>query len=176
MINSYSLRTFNFLYYNRSLPDYPVIQHYEPFFYPLDSIKNWNRIYGRKGFYQYQFIVPHENARDAITEALSVISKKGVGSFLAVLKTFGDLDSGGLLSFSRPGVSLALDFANQGDKTMELFDVLNQIVLTANGAIYPAKDACMSRELFIRGYPNLEKFRQYIDPQFSSNFWKRVGE
>jgi FAD/FMN-containing dehydrogenase len=174
LINRYSLQIFNFLYYNRRQSSAPVMQHYEPFFYPLDAINNWNRLYGQKGFYQYQFVIPFTNAREVIAEVLKHISKRKMGSFLAVLKTMGDIGSGGLLSFARPGVTLALDFANQGNKTIELFRILDQIVLEAGGAIYPAKDACMSPELFMRGYPNLDKFKLLKDPKFSSNFWRRV--
>ncbi|HLX55179.1 MAG TPA: FAD-binding oxidoreductase [Aquella sp.] len=174
LINRYSLQMFNFLYYHRKQSAAPTVQHYEPFFYPLDSINNWNKLYGKRGFYQYQFVVPFSGAQEVITEVLKHISKRKMGSFLAVLKTFGNISSGGLLSFARPGVTLALDFANQGNKTAQLFRILDQIVLEAGGAIYPAKDACMSPELFRHGYPRLEEFKLLKDPKFSSNFWRRV--
>lgn len=175
LINNVSLRLFNNLYYNKAKNNVSSTTHYEPFFYPLDKILNWNRLYGSRGFYQYQMVVPFENAYDVIKEMLSLISKYNMGSFLAVLKTFGDKRSGGMMSFPRTGVTLALDFPNQQAKTLKLFKELDSIVLSANGAIYPAKDATMSKELFINGYKNLEEFIKYKDPGITSNLWRRVS-
>jgi FAD/FMN-containing dehydrogenase len=150
------------------------ITHYVPFFYPLDNVLEWNRIYGPKGFYQYQCVVPRLVERAAIGELLSVIAGSGTGSFLAVLKTFGNRASAGLLSFPMAGTTLALDFPNLGDRTMRLFDRLNSIVLEAGGRIYPAKDACMTREMFERGYPRLAEFMAYRDPCISSAMSRRL--
>jgi FAD/FMN-containing dehydrogenase len=174
LINNLSLRLFNYFYYNRTLKDH--ISSYEEFFYPLDSIYNWNRIYGRNGFYQYQCVIPTGNDFYGIKEILNQIKKYNQGSFLAVLKTFGNISSGGLLSFPRAGTTLALDFPNVGDKVKKLFKVLDQIVMDTNGAIYPAKDSLMSASLFQLSYPNLTKFLKFKDPQFNSNFWQRVME
>ncbi|MDA4630983.1 FAD-binding protein, partial [Escherichia coli] len=113
---------------------------YLPYFYPLDSIGHWNRIYGRRGMYQYQSVVPPVTARDATTEMLKAISKAGEGSFLAVLKTFGEKVSPGLLSFPQAGTTLALDFPNRGQLTLDLLSRLDDIVREAGGRLYPAKD------------------------------------
>jgi hypothetical protein len=105
---------------------------------------------------------------------LSVIAKSKMGSFLSVLKKFGDVESPGLMSFPRKGVTLALDFANQGSKTLQLMDELDKIVVEANGAVYPAKDARMSPGSFQHYYPQWQTFSEYIDPKCSSSFWRRV--
>ncbi len=107
---------------------------------------------------------------------LATIRASGQGSFLAVLKTFGDVASKGMLSFPLPGANLALDFPNGGEPTLKLFERLDAIVSDAGGRLYPAKDARMPGTLFRQGYPRLQEFSQYVDPKFSSNFWRRVME
>ncbi len=145
-----------------------------PFFYPLDAVPHWNRLYGRRGFFQYQCVVPHAGGREAAREILERISRSGQGSFLSVLKTFGDFPSPGMLSFPRPGITFALDFANLGEPTLRLFDALDEVVLAAGGALYPAKDARMSPRLFAASYPAWGGFARHVDPAFSSTFWRRV--
>jgi FAD/FMN-containing dehydrogenase len=175
VLNTFTLKLFNTIYYraqreklvSRTIP-------YDPFFYPLDSIHHWNRLYGRRGFFQYQCIVPFQNGYEVMREMLERISRSGEGSFLAVLKTFGATDSPGLLSFPRPGLELALDFANHGHKTLCLLDVLDTLVRHSGGTVYPAKDARMSPESFQTYFPHWREFAQYIDPKFSSSFWRRV--
>lgn len=174
-LNRFSVRTFNTLYYARQWQKTAVaIVHYDPFFYPLDAIHHWNRIYGRRGFFQYQFVVPLAPDPQAIRRILARIAASGHGSFLAVLKTFGAIQSPGLLSFPRPGVTLALDFPNQGSATLAFFAELDRMVLEAGGRVYPAKDARMSPRMFQESYPEWAQFRQWLDPQFSSSFWRRV--
>lgn len=174
LINKVSLKLFNHVYFNRHVAAEPQCTHYEQFFYPLDSVLNWNRIYGKKGFYQYQCVVPKSDANIVVAEMLDQISKSGLGSFLAVLKTFGNKHSGGLMSFPREGITLALDFANNGKVTENLFKRLDDLVIAANGALYIAKDMRMSQKMFEASYPNLTEFTKYVDPQFSSNLWRRV--
>lgn len=177
LINSLSLRAFNSLYYNRQMQERNFATvHYDPFFYPLDFVHDWNRIYGPKGFLQYQCVVPNDVSYDATREMLERIAAANSGSFLVVLKVFGDVPSPGLLSFPRPGATLALDFPYQGNKTLHLFDQLDDVVVQAGGAIYPAKDAHMKADHFKLFYPNLETFTQYKDPGISSSFWRRVME
>lgn len=177
LVNSLSLRAFNALYYNRQRQERSLATvHYDPFFYPLDFVHEWNRMYGPKGFLQYQCVVPNAVSYDAIREMLERIAAANSGSFLVVLKVFGDVPSPGLLSFPRPGATLALDFPYQGNKTLHLFDQLDEVVVQAGGAIYPAKDAHMRGEHFKRFYPNLDTFIQYKDPGISSSFWRRVME
>ncbi|MCP3871008.1 MAG: FAD-binding oxidoreductase [Gammaproteobacteria bacterium] len=177
LINRFTLKAFNTAYYHRQRsPRRTTRVYYEPFFYPLDSISNWNRIYGPRGFLQYQCVIPQSNGPGAIKEMLKRISARGAGSFLAVLKMFGAKPSPGLLSFPRPGVTLALDFPNQGEKTLQLLDYLDEVVVAGAGAVYPAKDARMSRKSFQHYYPQHEKMQKYLDPRFSSSFWRRVTQ
>jgi hypothetical protein len=150
------------------------VVHYEPFFYPLDNLLEWNRAYGPNGFYQYQSVVPRENGSDAVQAMLGEIKRSNEGSFLAVLKTFGNQPSVGMMSFPRPGVTLALDFPNRGEKTLQLFARLDAIVRTAGGRIYMAKDARMPRDLFESGYPRHGEFIQFRDPGISSAMSRRL--
>lgn len=175
LVNKLSLDVFNAGYFElqkRSAGKREV--HYREFYYPLDGVGNWNRIYGPRGFYQYQSVIPMLHAAAATEEMLSVIKKSGQGSFLAVLKTFGDRAPAGLLSFARHGVTLALDFPNRGEKTEHLFQRLDKIVADAGGTLNPSKDARMSREMFQSGYPKLEEFLKYRDPMIVSDFARRV--
>ncbi|MFT5123244.1 MAG: FAD/FMN-containing dehydrogenase [Candidatus Omnitrophota bacterium] len=175
LLNTATVKIFNALYYGRQFRTrVRNVQHYEPFFYPLDAIHQWNRMYGKRGFYQYQCVVPYADSRDHIREIFTTIAHSGEGSFLAVLKVFGDIQSPGLLSFPRPGVTLALDFANKSDSTLDLMNRLDTLVLAGNGAVYPAKDARMSAESFRAYFPNWEELIPFIDPKFSSSFWRRV--
>lgn len=174
ILNRLSIKMFNFIFYNKKFRKYTEeIIHYDPFFYPLDAINHWNRLYGKRGFMQYQCVVPYDN-HAAIRSILSEISRCGLGSFLSVLKIFGDIQSPGILSFPRKGVTLALDFPNKGRQTFDLLERLDLIVRDNGGAVYPAKDARMSSESFKIFYPQWQKFESFIDPKFSSNFWRRV--
>ena len=169
-VNGLSLRAFNALYYGLSRSG-RRLQHYEPYFYPLDGIGGWNRLYGPRGFFQYQCVVAAESA---IEDMIRRIADAGAGSFLAVLKGLGSRRSPGLLSFPRAGYTLALDFPNRGADTLRLFERLDAIVAAAGGAIYPAKDARMPAALFKQAYPRWQELEQLRDPQFSSSFWRRV--
>ncbi|MEO5668345.1 MAG: FAD-binding oxidoreductase [Bdellovibrionota bacterium] len=177
-LNNFSVRGFNSLYalkgnFSKGLSKIS----YRPFFFPLDSVLHWNRIYGHSGFYQYQLVIPPFHAREATRALLNEITLSGEGSFLAVLKNFGKIESEGLLSFPREGVTMALDFRDQGKKTLELFDKLDRIVFEAGGALYPAKDGRMNHAAFVNsvgGEDHLQEFAKYKDPKFSSSFWRRV--
>lgn len=174
LINKTSLWGFNELYFHTHKAEKSFFSDYRPFFYPLDSIGNWNRIYGRRGFYQYQCVLPPQSERDGIRELLKTIRHSGQGSFLAVLKSFGNMPSLGLLSFPRAGTTLALDFPNRGDKTLKLFERLDAVVSECGGALYAGKDARMSPAMFAQSNPRLAEFTPHIDSQFSSHFWERV--
>lgn len=177
LINPLTLRSFNALYYHRQRQRVVhATTHYEPHFYPLDGIGDWNRIYGPAGFMQYQCVVPPANAEDCIGRLAQTIAAAGGGSFLAVLKQFGALPSPGILSFPRAGTTLALDFPNRGEQTLRLLNQLDDVVAAVGGAVYPAKDARMSGQRFRQYFPAWESFSQYIDPRFSSSFWRRVME
>src|SRR5690606_30608718 len=149
LVNSLSLRPFNALYYRlQERKKGAGRTHYEPFFYPLDSLQHWNRMYGPKGFYQYQCVLPTASSSDGIAAMLDAIRHAGQGSFLAVLKTFGQRQAPGMLSFPMPGATLALDFPNRGAPTLALFERLDAIVREGGGRIYAAKDARMPEDLF----------------------------
>lgn len=175
LVNRLTLRPFNSAYfYLKKRRARCAIEHYQPFFYPLDNVHAWNRMYGPKGFYQYQSVVPRDVGQDAIAAMLKEISKAGQGSFLAVLKTFGNRQPLGMLSFPQPGVTLALDFPNHGTATHKLFERLDAVVREAGGRLYLAKDARMPKELFEAGYPRLAQFLQYRDPGISSGLSRRL--
>ncbi|WII71836.1 FAD-binding oxidoreductase [Bdellovibrio sp. 22V] len=175
-LNSLSVRAFNELYYRKNLSSNKKNSiHYDPFFYPLDSIHHWNKIYGRRGFLQYQFVIPYKDDQGAaLYEIFDILKKSQMGSFLAVLKTFGSIPSEGMLSFPKEGVTLALDFPNHGEKLLKVLSKCDEIVKSVQGAVYPAKDARMSKESFAAFYPRLSEFEKHIDPKFSSSFWRRV--
>jgi FAD/FMN-containing dehydrogenase len=174
-INSLSVSAFNIMYFNKQfIKKAEFITHYDPFFYPLDAINDWNKAYGKNGFLQYQFVIPFGNERNTIKEILTDVAKSGMSSFLTVLKTFGSVKSPGMLSFPRPGVTMAIDFRFSGAKTLEILKGLDKKVRDAGGILYPAKDARMSGEDFRVFYPQWDEFSQYIDPKFSSSFWRRV--
>jgi FAD/FMN-containing dehydrogenase len=151
-------------------------QHYESYFYPLDSIHNWNRLYGARGMRQYQCVIPWGEERAALPALLGEIARAREASFLAVLKTFGERASPGLLSFPRPGTTLALDFPNRGEITLSLMGRLDAIVREAKGALYPAKDGRMPGEMFRRSFPQWEAFARLKDPAMNSDFWRRVSQ
>jgi FAD/FMN-containing dehydrogenase len=174
-LNALTVGLFNALYYRlQAAGARHQVQHYAPFFYPLDSLRQWNRLYGRRGFYQYQCVIPPAAAEPAIEALVQAIVSSGAGSFLAVIKTFGAEPSCGVLSFPREGATLALDFANRGQPTLDLLARLDAIVAEAGGALYPAKDGRMPAQMFRASYPNVDKFTPYIDPAISSDFWRRV--
>lgn len=175
LVNSMSLRPFNLIYYNlQKLKAGSRIAYYEPFFYPLDRLLEWNRMYGPKGFFQYQSVIPRNVGHDATKAMLKEIEKSGEGSFLAVLKTFGNRESLGMLSFPETGVTLALDFPNNESRIHKLLGRLDDIVREAKGRIYPAKDARMPRNLFEAGYPKLNQFLKYRDAGISSALSRRL--
>jgi FAD/FMN-containing dehydrogenase len=175
LLNRLTVTSFNTLFYHKQLRERETrLVHYNPFFYPLDAILDWNRMYGRRGFFQYQFVAPMAAGESVVSRVLEKVSKSGAASFLAVIKTFGHRPQAGMLSFPRPGVTLAMDLANQGGRTLRLLDELDEIVLGNGGVLYPAKDARMSPQSFEASYPNWKEFAKFIDPQFSSSFWRRV--
>lgn len=175
-LNRWSIGAFNAAYYakgKRAAGRRQAVS-YLPFFYPLDGIGDWNRLYGRRGMYQYQCVVPPE-ASGAVRDMLEAIRASGEGSFLATLKTFGRLASPGLISFPMEGTTLALDFPNRGEATLKLLARLDDIVRAAHGRLYPAKDGRMPAAMFRAGYPAWERLAAMVDPAFSSSFWRRVA-
>jgi FAD/FMN-containing dehydrogenase len=160
-----SIVAFNALYYHRPLPR-PGIVHPESYFYPLDVLRGWNRLYGRRGFTQHQSVLPDEAGRGAVRRFLEVLVKHGGASFLCVIKDCGP-EGTGLLSFPRPGISVALDIAVRDD-TQALIDALNERVIAEGGRIYLTKDAFTRPEHFRAMEPRLAEFqriRRKWDPE-----------
>jgi len=176
LLNHLTVGMFNHFYYAAQRRKTGVHrQHYASFFHPLDSVANWNRLYGPQGLWQYQCVVPPATMKDAIAALLAEIARSGQGSFLAVLKTFGDIRSPGLLSFPMEGATLALDFANRGERTLALLARLDAIVRQAKGRLYAAKDGRIPKQMWGEGYPNLDRFIPCLDKAFASDFWRRVA-
>lgn len=177
-LNSWSVRIFNNLYYARH-QNGTHIEDYDNFFYPLDSILNWNRVYGKRGFVQYQIALPPGTSRQGLVQVLETLSRSRQASFLAVLKTFGPANDG-LLSFPIEGATLALDLPNIGQPLLTLLNELDEIVLRHGGRVYLAKDARLSRAAFEAMYPRADAFRtikRRLDPNgvFSSSLARRLG-
>jgi len=159
VLNTFTVKAFNFLYYGKNFKKViDNIVNYEPFFYPLDAILHWNRGYGKKGFIQYQFVLPLES-RQGLVEILQRISDKGLGSFLAVLKVFGRQES--LISFPMEGYTLALDIPVRKG-LFETLDELDAIVLQYGGRLYMSKDARMKPEIMQAGYKYLPRFLSIV--------------
>ena len=173
-LNQYSIKAFNAAYFKlHAARKGSALVAYDSFFYPLDAIGRWNLLYGKRGFLQYQCVIPSENV-EAVAELLDRIAHSGMGSFLGVLKQFGSARPAGMLSFARPGITLALDFAMRGEKTLQLMQALDEVVQQSGGAIYPAKDARMSPPMFRSSFPQWQSFAPYVDPKMSSSLWRRV--
>lgn len=179
LLNRVTVGAFNAAYYRMSPCARGVVTHHEPFFFPLDRMLHWNRLYGRRGFLQYQCVVPHDGGRDALVEMLEALARSQAGSFLAVLKTFGPAEPGAMLSFPMPGYTLALDLAYR-PAVLPLLDRLDAIVADRGGRVYLAKDARMSPETFRRTYadalPAWQAIRHGIDPtrRFASDLSRRL--
>lgn len=175
LLSRLPMSAFNLLYYwgQRGRTVRRTVD-YEPFFFPLDGVGNWNRLYGPERLVQYQCVVPEAVERDGTLALLEEVRRSEEACFLAVLKKFGAVRSPGLLSFPRPGVTIALDFAFRGASTLGLLERLDHVVADAGGAVYPAKDVRMSGASFRRFFPQWEAFAQQVDPKFSSSFWRRV--
>jgi FAD/FMN-containing dehydrogenase len=173
-LNRPTIRAMNGIYYQlQTRQPRKELVDFEPFFYPLDAVSNWNRVYGSSGFLQYQCVVPYAE-HEAVQKIFSRIARSGLAAVLTVLKVFGDLTSPGMLSFPRAGITLAIDFPFRGSDTLNLLNELDEVTRDARGAVYPAKDARMSAEAFQHYFPQWESFARFVDPKFSSSFWRRV--
>ena len=151
---------------------------YERFLYPLDSIADWNRIYGRRGLHQFQAVLPDESGAAGIRALLEAAARSHAASFLSVLKTMGR-EGRGYLSFARPGTTLALDFPRRRG-TDALLATLERVTLDHGGRVYLAKDSRLSRQGFARMYPRADELRRVlaeIDPagRMSSDMARRLG-
>lgn len=179
LLNKFTMGAFNKTYFNiKRRGRHSVSIDYDRYFFPLDNIGNWNRLYGSRGFLQYQFVIPGDAALAGITKVLSRVSDAGKGSFLSVLKKFG-AENKNMLSFPKDGYTLTLDFKRE-DRLFPLLLELDEIVVGHGGRIYLAKDARMNEAVFKAGYPNWENFlriKQEYDPKgvFSSHQSIRLG-
>ena len=179
-LNSLTISAFNSRYYSveRGKRE-PYLSGYNPYFYPLDSIGHWNRMYGKRGFVQYQCVIPEANAFDGISEVLLELADSGCPSFLAVLKRLGKQD-GGMLSFPMEGFTLALDLPIRDESLFAALERLDGIVLRYGGRVYLAKDARLSAKAFHAMYPRYEEWlrvKRAVDPdsRFSSSLARRLG-
>ncbi len=177
VLNRPFLKLFNAAFYHRRAHGRPAPRRssYQKYFYPLDGIANWNRLYGPRGLHQHQSVIPEEVAGEIVPELLAAARTAGHGSFLTVLKRFGDVLSPGVLSFPRPGYTLTLDFPNSGIRTTELMGRLDQITVEAGGAVNPYKDARMAAGVFERSFANWRDLEAQRDPAFMSDFWARTA-
>jgi FAD/FMN-containing dehydrogenase len=175
MLNKLTITAFNTVFFHKQLkPHVKTLQDYEPFFYPLDAVLKWNRMYGKRGLLQFQYALPWESAKEGTIAILREIAKSGQASFLAVLKTFGNLPSLGMMSFPMPGIMFALDFPIKPNVTFPLMQRLGDMTRDYGGRLYSAKDACMTPQQFQDFYPQWERFARYKDPAITSSFWERV--
>ena len=176
-LRPWTVRAFNASYFHSKPAASERLVDLDRFFYPLDAIQHWNRLYGRSGFVQYQVAVPHDAAQPVLTRLLEMIQRSGRAAFLGVLKRFGE-GSAGMLSFPMAGATLALDLpVNRG--LPSLLRELDALVIDHGGCIYLAKDATLSAESFARSYPRLEEFRavqRRLDPRrrLSSSLARRL--
>jgi FAD/FMN-containing dehydrogenase len=157
LLNAVTIRCFNSLYYHRPLRADSTVS-YQPFFYPLDGLRHWNRMYGARGFMQYQFVLPLQSGSAPLRAILGRIARSGLGSFLAVLKRLGP-GNDHPLSFPMPGMSLALDFRFDA-RLLALLTELDAVVDAHGGRVYLTKDARLSVASFRSGYPLWQQFQE----------------
>ncbi|MEO7253838.1 MAG: FAD-binding oxidoreductase [Casimicrobium sp.] len=176
LLGAWSATAFNALYY-RAQAMHTAAQETIPlwqFFFPLDAVNAWNRAYGKRGFVQYQFVVPTNAARETVPKILTHLREAQVASYLAVIKNFGDIASPGLMSFPIAGTTVALDIPAPDEKDRRALDRADAMVADAGGRVYPAKDARMSAAMFQRFFPHWRELEAARDPAISSSFWRRV--
>ena len=180
LVNPLTVAVFNQAYYSvQGRKTSPFLVDYDRFFYPLDVVGNWNYLYGRRGFLQYQFVIPGAGAFDGVRRVLERVVERHCAIFLAVLKQFGPANPAPL-SFPDSGYTLALDLPMRGRDTLGLLDELDDIVLAFGGRVYLAKDARLSSDRFSRMYPRLRdwlRVKRAVDPhgRFSSDLARRLG-
>jgi len=172
-VNALTTRVFNELWLRRPRAAYAQIG-YSSFFWPLDGVGHWTRLYGPTPFVQCQAVVPSAGAEQLVAEILRLARAGGEPSFLNTLKTMGGMTPAGMLSFPREGVALALDFPYKGERTTAMLRAIEDVVMANGGALYPAKDAWMRAESFRQAYPAWKAFLKYKDENMGSDFWQRV--
>jgi len=177
LVNSFTMKLFNKVLFARQIRNrIETKQHYVPFLFPLDAVKNWNKVYGADGFFQLQCIVDIDDALESAKRVLALISSSDLKPFLSVMKIMGPSNSPGMLSFPKPGLTLCFDYPNAGLNTRLFLEKVCELLISVNGRVYPAKDALMPPRLFRQQYSSLDSFIEYKDPLFSSSFWRRMTE
>lgn len=175
LLNSTTISIFNSFYYAyNTSSETPYTASIDSFFYPLDAIPHWNRVYGASGMIQYQFVVPLNDGKYITQSVLKKMRSVNASSFLSVIKVFGEKLSPGMMSFPIPGITLAMDIPAGVAGLLPALDFCDEMIAEVGGRIYPAKDSRMKGSMFRRMYPRLDEFTTYVDPQFSSSFWRRV--
>jgi FAD/FMN-containing dehydrogenase len=170
------LKLFNFAYRTRKgTAGIARPASYQGFFFPLDGVRDWNRLYGPNGLYQHQSVLPEAAARVVVAEMLDFARQAGQGSFLTVLKRFGSMRSPGIVSFPRAGYTLTLDFPNRGPSTLDMLSGLDRVAIDAGGAVNPYKDGRMSAQVFAASFPDWRMLEAVRDPAFMSDFWRRTA-
>lgn len=172
-LNSLVVKIFNNIYWHMHKDGLKNVE-IDKFFYPLDSIKSWNNLYGKKGFYQFQCIFPKKNAKKGVEKILENIKNFNQKPLLTILKSHGKETSPGLNTFSMEGTSIALDFQNKGEQTKNFLKKLEEITTNYSGRLYPAKDSIMLAKNYQKYYPNWKFLKNLKDPNLTSLFWKRV--
>ena len=179
-LNPLSVGAFNhFYYWSQGAKQAPFLADYDPYFYPLDAAADWNRLYGKQGFVQYQCVLPMAGALDGMREILELLTASRRASFLAVLKRFGAVGKG-MLSFPLPGFTLALDLPVRDAGLFELLDRLDEVVVRNGGRVYLAKDSRLAANTFRAMYPRYDEWlavKRAVDPgnRFSSSLARRLG-
>jgi FAD/FMN-containing dehydrogenase len=170
------IRAFNMAYrWSQLCKRGPRRTRWDSFFFPLDAVGEWNRLYGPRGLYQHQSVLPVAVAEKAVGKLIDTSQQFGQASFLTVLKRFGDKRSPAILSFARQGYTLTLDFPNRGSSTLAMLDALDRVVMDAGGAVNPYKDARMSPDVFAASFPQWEELEAMRDPGIMSDFWARTA-
>lgn len=176
LINKLSLTAFNAAYFHKAKAGtHESIAKWQSYFYPLDAISGWNKLYGPKGLFQHQSVYPLADGRETTIKLLDCAKRHNHASFLTVLKRFGAMNSSGIFSFPREGFTLTLDFANQGACTLKFLRELDDITMSAGGAVNPYKDQRMAPDVFEASFPNWRSLEAHRDPKFMSNFWQRTA-
>ncbi len=178
VLNRFSIGAFNYLFnLKHMVGKKEFVVDYDKFFYPLDFVKGWNHLYGKRGFLQYQFVIPFENGEKALAEILNRICQSKLASFLSVLKLLGESDNS--IAFPMPGFTLSLDLPVSA-RLFPLLEELDTIVAANNGRLYLAKDARMNSQTFEKGYPGVKQFKDLLqtsgaNAKFESALSKRLS-
>jgi hypothetical protein len=166
VLNNFTMKLFNILFYNKQFKKENIsCIHYDPYFYPLDIVNNWNRIYGSSGFLQYQFVLPFSAGKETLVNLFTKISNSKFGSFLTVLKEFGEGNPLATNSFPMQGYTFAMDI-KLVNGVLPFLEIIDKIVTDSGGRIYLAKDARLKPDDFIKQYPNFTKTDKFQSCQY----------